>query len=186
MSELTPPRRPSQSSAELRAPSDDGRNGPGQRRRRRSLFPAGFALGILLMASVSCGGGLYAAGIDANRFAELRGASTAWTPPPTPVVLPTQQAPTDGPGADALYRPGDRPRNVTASFVNIRAAPGYLGKPPDDVVAQAAPGQAVEIVDGPQTSDGLTWWYVRLAQSADAVEGWMAEATAGGVQILGQ
>lgn len=149
----------------------------------------GFVLGFLLLAAVSCGGALYAAGIDTSRIAELRGQNVAWTPAPTPVQLAAPESAPSAvktpPGAHA-YEAGDRVRNVTASLVNIRSSPGYLGKPSGDVVAQAVPGQQVEIVDGPQLADGLTWWYVRLLPAAEASEGWIAEATASGVQILGE
>lgn len=158
-------------------------------RRRRSLFVPGFALGFLLLTALSCGGALYAAGIDGGKLAELRGnGAVAWTPPPTPVHVPGADVQVHEPSPDAEYafRAGDRPYNITASLVNLRASPGYLGKPSDDVVAQAAPGQQVEILSGPQHVDGLLWWYVRLLPSAATAEGWMAEATGSGVQILGE
>jgi hypothetical protein len=157
-------------------------------RRRRSLFLPGFALGFLLLATLSCGGALYAAGIDTSRLAELRDGA-AWTPPPTPVQLVPQQTDivTDQTLDDAgVFRPGEQPRNVTASLVNVRTSPGYLGKPPADVIAQLTPGQQVEILEGPQSADGLTWWRVRPLPPTDPAEGWIAEATASGVQILGE
>ncbi len=159
------------------------------RSRRRSYFVPGFALGFLLLAALSCSSALYAAGIDATRLAELRGGSTAWTPPPTPISLTLRQpSPDTGELATGAYafRPGDRPLNMTSSLVNIRTSPGYLGKSAGDVVAQATPGQQVEILDGPQSADGLTWWYVQLVSETGTQPGWIAEATASGVQILGQ
>lgn len=170
MTEMMPPSTPNQSP-----------------QKRRSLFLVGLAVGFLLLATVSCTAGLYAVGIDANRLAELRGASSAWTPPPTPFSLATlEPADDDLTAVDGLYAPGDRPRNVTASLVNIRSSPGYLGKPPSDVIAQVTPGQEVEILDGPQSADGLIWWHVRLLPPTGVADGWIAEATASGVQILGQ
>ena len=80
------------------------------------------------------------------------------------------------------FRTGDQARNITSSVVNIRRTPGHLGKPAGDIVAQALPGDTVTIVKGPSVADNLTWWYVRYG----AAEGWMAQATASGVQILGR
>lgn len=167
-------------------PSADRQSPP----RRRSLFLPGFAVGFVLLTALTCAGGLYAAGLDTGGIAQLRGRSAAgWTPPPAPLVALVEETAvtveSETAGDDA-FRPGDLLRNITSSRVNIRESPGYLGKPPEDVVAQAVPGEGVEIVDGPQVADGLTWWYVRLSGESGAVEGWMAEATASGVQILGQ
>ena len=156
-------------------------------RRVRSLYIPGFVVGFLLLAAVTCGGSLYAAGIDAGRIAELRSDSAAWTPPPTPTLNPMALAsPVAGDATSAYtYAPGDAPRNITSSLVNIRRSPGYLGKASDDVLAQVVPGQQVEILDGPQSSDGLLWWHVRLMDGGRPNEGWIAEATGSGVQILG-
>lgn len=156
---------------------------------RRSFFLPGFVLGFLILAVLSCSGALFAAGIDAGKITQLRDNSlVAWTAPPTPVPSQVEVAPQRSESestVDDAYLPGDRPRNITSSLVNIRSSPGYLGKPAQDVVAQAVPGQEVEILGGPETVDGLEWWRVRLATTEATVEGWIAEATASGVQILG-
>ena len=156
--------------------------------RKRSLFVPGFVVGFLLMTGLSCAGGLYAAGVDASSITELRAGSAVWTPPPGVVRAPAAESTAVGAAATsyATYVPGDRPQNVTASLVNLRNTPGYLGKPVDDVIAQATPGQEVEILDGPQSKDGLVWWYVRLAAGGAVHQGWIAEATGSGVQILGE
>ena len=160
---------------------------PPANRRVRSLYIPGFVLGFLLLSAITCGGSLYAAGIDAGRIAELRSDSTVWTPPPTPTLNPVAVAtPVAGDTtSDHTFVAGDVPRNITSSLVNIRSSPGYLGKASDDVVAQVVPGQQVEILDGPQSGDGLLWWHVRLMDEGRPAEGWIAEATGSGVQILG-
>ena len=77
-------------------------------------------------------------------------------------------------------------RNVTTSRVNLRRTPGYLGKPNDDVLAQTRPGESMQILGDNAQVDGLTWWRILyVADGRGAVEGWVAEATASGVQILG-
>jgi hypothetical protein len=82
---------------------------------------------------------------------------------------------------------GQQVQNVTSSQVNIRAAPGYLSKPNGDVIGQVPPGGKIEIIGGHTSADGLTWWYSRYtAPDGVAIDGWIAEATASGVQILGQ
>ena len=48
------------------------------------------------------------------------------------------------------------------------------------------PGERVTILGGPESQDGLRWWQVRYQGSGASapVEGWVAESTASGVQIL--
>ncbi len=141
-----------------------------------------------MIGILSLVGTLYTVGIDSTKIAELRSGNTvAWMPPPAPTVVQ------DG----SLVEPGRLPidadasldvvrRNITSSLVNVRTSPGYLGKPADDVLGQVSPGEEVEVLDGPQTANGLNWWYVRLSSQTEPVEGWIAEATASGVQILGE
>lgn len=158
-------------------------------RRVRGWFWPGFAAGFLLLTSLTCVVSIFVTGLNRFNIADLGGQSAAsWTPPPVMTVAPPAD-PAGPAGETALpgaYRPGDSVRNITSSVVNIRATPGYLGKPGGDIVAQAMPGDAVEIVEGPALADNLTWWRVRLTQAGGViVEGWMAEATASGVQIMG-
>lgn len=157
-------------------------------RRARAWFWPGFAAGFLLLASLTCVVSVFATGLNRFDIADLSGQSAAaWTPPPATPALPSVDA--AGPSGEAplsdAYLPGDRVRNITSSVVNIRATPGYLGKSAGDIVAQVMSGDAVEIVAGPALADNLTWWRVRLSPGGGAlVEGWMAEATASGVQIM--
>jgi hypothetical protein len=162
-----------------------------RRRQLRSLFWPGFVAGFMLLSGLTCGGLVLAAGFDRLDLADIQGSSVSWTPPSvtaTPTQPPiaagesdvTQETP---PG----FRIGDRLRNVTTTRVNIRRVPGYLGKPTDDVIGQIGPGEQVELLGGRATADELTWWYIRYTQpNGLALDGWIAEATASGVQILGQ
>ena len=84
--------------------------------------------------------------------------------------------------ASGAFRVGQTVRNITTSPVNIRQSPGYLGKLPSDVINVIRPGDTLEIVAGPNPGDKLTWWRIRY----NGTEGWVAEATASGVQILGK
>ena len=78
-------------------------------------------------------------------------------------------------------------RNLTNSRVNVRATPGYLSKSASDVIGVMAPGGVAVILGEQQTADNLAWWRVRVTlDDGRAVEGWVAEATASGVQILGE
>ena len=89
--------------------------------------------------------------------------------------------------AGGAYTVGQQVVNITSSQVNIRATPGYLSKPNGDVIGQLPPGGRIEIIGGRTSADGLTWWYSRYtAPDGVAIDGWVAEATASGVQILGQ
>ena len=44
---------------------------------------------------------------------------------------------------------------------------------------------AITILEGPQAADDLRWWRIRYDNPAGSAEGWVAESTASGVQILG-
>lgn len=132
---------------------------------------------------VSCGGMAVALGFNRATLAELSGNSVAWTPP---TLIPTPPAPEPG---DTPLAPiagrfgvGQTVFNVTGSRVNLRQTPGHLGKPGGDVLAQLGPGDAVVILGETAVADNLTWWRVGF----QGAEGWVAEATASGVEILGQ
>lgn len=158
------------------------------RRRFANLFWPGFATSFLLLTIASCGGVVLATGI--NRL-DLQSSGQVWTPPvvtPTPVVTPApaQQSPTTG-EAGGAFSMGQQLANITASQVNIRAVPGYLSKPNGDVIGQVPPAARVEVIGGRSFADGLTWWFIRYtAPDGATIDGWIAEATASGVQILGQ
>jgi hypothetical protein len=147
-------------------------------------------LGFGLLALASCGALWTVAGLDDLSLADLQGGGPAWTPPP---LQPTPDAPpplTGSGAADAgqdRFTAGQQTRNVTGSPVNLRATAGYLAKPEEDVLAQLQPGDVAEILGPSAQADGLTWWLVRTAvNDGRTVEGWVAEATASGVTILGE
>ena len=106
------------------------------------------------------------------------------------VTAPGVSAPAADPAAsastEARFAPGSAVRNVTNSRVNIRTTPGYLGKPAADIIGQVAPGASMTVLGDAQSADNLVWWRIRYDAPDGAIEGWVAEATASGVQILGQ
>jgi len=156
----------------------------------RSRFWLGFVLAFGLLMLASCGAFLVATGLDEVSLAELQGSGPGWTPPPT-TPTPAEQPVISGSEAagseTGLFAPEQSVRNVTNSRVNVRATAGYLAKPATDVIAQLQPGEEAVIVGPTAQVDGLTWWLVRQ-QTADGrmVEGWVAQATASGVTILGE
>lgn len=163
---------------------------PGGPRSRRpgSRFWLGFALAFLLLSLMSCGALFLATGVTGADLADLQNNEARWQPPqvtatPTPAATTEAEQVVDVPGG--LFRAGERVRNITASRVNIRATPGYLGKPDGDIIGQTPPGAVVEILGGRALADNLTWWLIRYdAPDGGTIQGWMAEATAGGVQIM--
>ncbi len=134
----------------------------------------------------SCGGAVAFVGLDPFRLADLQSSGPLWTPPPLPIAAAVAEEPVANGEAEAApsqtgrFQPGVQVRNVTNSRVNIRREPGYLSKPASDVIAQMEAGDTVEITGWPRNADGLVWWPIRFG----AVEGWVAESTSSGVQIL--
>jgi hypothetical protein len=164
------------------------------RRRARALFWPGFALGFLLLASLTCGISAAALGLNRISLEDLRGGTgPAWTPSPitpTPVVAeanPQDEAGANGIGAGSTrFAAGQTVRNVTNSRVNIRISPGYLGKAANDVIGQVGPSETLQILGDPTAADDLIWWHVQTTSSGQPLVGWVAEQTASGVQILGE
>lgn len=126
-------------------------------------------------------------GLSRIDLEDIQGSAVGWTPPsvtatPTPDVASV--APSESP--TGLFAPGASVRNITNSRVNIRQTPGHQGKPSADIIGQVEPGGALQIVAGPAPADNLTWWLIRYqAPDGRSIEGWVAEATQSGVQILG-
>ena len=177
------------------APQQTPQQTPGTRKsaRRgpRSFFWPGFAVGFLLLSAISCGVVTAALGLNRLTLDDIRGSTgAAWTPMPvTPTAALAAAPQTESDAApDAVstrFSAGQAARNITNSRVNIRMTPGYLGKAGSDVIGQLEVGQALTILGEPTTADELTWWRIQADNSGQAVVGWVAEATASGVQILG-
>ena len=153
-------------------------------------FWIGFALAFTMLLVASCGALFAVTGLDQVSLAELQGGGPEWTPPPiTPTVesLPAAVSTPLAADGEALFRPGQSARNITNSRVNVRSTAGYLSKAPNDTLMQLMPGAAVEILGPTAAADGLTWWLIRTEAGGEGtIEGWVAEATASGVRILGQ
>ncbi|MFO7632821.1 MAG: M23 family metallopeptidase [Caldilinea sp.] len=87
------------------------------------------------------------------------------------------------PGQSLTFESGDRFRTTT--IVRLRRSPGFVGKGPEDIVADIAPGVEGFIVGGPVAQDGLVWWQVQIqAQDGRIFFGWMAEATGDGEVLM--
>lgn len=163
-------------------PPSSPRNG---RQAVRSLFWPGFAGAFLLLSLFSCGGLAMTFGLNKINLSELKSSGPVWTPPaitPEPPVAPASGSTgntTTSPGLGA-FQVGDVVRNITNSRVNMRATPGYQSKGNGDILAQLAPNDTMKIIGDRTVADNLTWWQVDYK----GVQGWVAEATASGVQIL--
>ncbi len=153
------------------------------RRSNRGRYWLGFVLGFTLLALVSCGGMAVAMGFNRLTLADLRGNGSGWTPP---TLIPTTTPPPPGvvesDPTSGRFGAGQTVFNMTGSRVNLRQTPGHVGKPSGDVLAQLQPGDAVVILGESASADNLAWWRVAY----QGIEGWVAEATASGVEILGQ
>lgn len=170
-------------------PRPGARPEPANGRSTRRLFWVGFVTSFLLLSLVSCGGLVLSTGLNRLDLASLQGGEAAWTPPlvtPTPTPDPNVGGATTNQGSGVLAI-GAVVRNVTNSRVNIRQTPGHLGKGDSDILAQMQPGDTVTIIGGPVSADNLVWWQIQYtASDGRTLEGWTAEATGSGVQILGQ
>lgn len=167
-------------------PSNQPSNQPSNRRAR---FWIGFAAGFALLTIASCSGVGIALGLNELSLAELQGNGVVWTPPPyTPAATPLPVADAAAVvGGSTRFAAGERARNLTNSRVNLRSTPGYLSKAASDVIGALQPGDRVTILGENQVADNLVWWRVRAALAdGRTVDGWVAEATASGVQILGE
>jgi len=191
-----PPQHPRPADPSLPAPARGSERSPAERqpgtagRSARRLFWVGFLTSFLLLSAASCGGLVLSTGLNRLDLANLQGGESAWTPPivtPTPTPDPAITGANAGQASDGLFAIGQQVRNITSSRVNIRQTPGHLGKSDSDILAQMAPGEPVAIVGGPTAIDSLVWWLIQYQTSnGRTVEGWAAEATGSGVQILGQ
>lgn len=159
------------------------------RRMQHSLFWPGFVAGFALLLLASCSSLAIALGINQFSLAKIQGEGTEWTPSPyTPAPTPLPAAtPPSSLRVSTRFAPEQTVHNLTTSRVNVRATPGYLSKSEGDVVGILPPGGTAIILGESQLADNLIWWRVR-ATDADGrfIDGWVAEATASGVQILGQ
>jgi len=76
-------------------------------------------------------------------------------------------------------------RAYAGAVVNVRRSPGYTGKPAADVLGQIPFRCALTLVGDPMSTDGLTWWPVRVAlPDGRTLEGWAAQNAPGGATLL--
>lgn len=176
----------------------------------RSLFWPGFILGLLIMTSISCLGAATVLGVNASTLVDIQDdGEPAWAPAPTADPDSNQSASNEstsnqsasnqstsnqstgaqsaGNTAEYTFQINDSAQNITAGLVNIRRTPGYRSKESNDILAQVQSGDVFAIIDGPQEVDSLLWWKIRYQTASNAtINGWMAEATAGGLTIMGR
>lgn len=139
---------------------------------------SGLLLGLATAVAVVIGGFFLLAGGLAGSTA----GPQRWypiTPTPTIAASPTVAPLTPTPTPEGLYV-GGQARVVSNVGVRLRRTPGYRNKPAADILTVVPPESVVTLVGGPEEADGLRWWEVQWR----AYRGWMAEATAGGVQLL--
>ncbi|MCB0064200.1 MAG: hypothetical protein KDE19_18885 [Caldilineaceae bacterium] len=151
-------------------------------------FWLGFVLSFVLLTVVSIGLLLMSTGLNNIDLADLQNHEAAWTPPEiVPTSTPDPNLANVGSvGTAGQYAIGATLRNITDGAVFIRQTPGYLSKLESDKIGRIPSGGTVAIIGGPATVDELTWWHVRYqAGDGTLIEGWSAEATASGLQILG-
>lgn len=73
---------------------------------------------------------------------------------------------------------------VAVDGVRVRRSPGTSNKPADDVMGEFAARTTLNILEGPRSADGLSWWRVGgVATSGNPVVGWVAQRTAAAVLV---
>lgn len=100
----------------------------------------------------------------------------------TNIVIPTK---TQEPTATVIIPNVTDTKYATISnkvyFANLRRSPGYLNKEDsEDSITEVPQGAELNIIDGPEKADGISWWYVEWKN----YRGWIAEHTASGKTIL--
>ena len=108
---------------------------------------------------------------------------TAPPAPPKPVPPKPDPKPDPKPPLTGKFKKGDIAVGVQA--LNLRKSAGFAGKPASDVIYEIPLGSKLTILDGPTAKDNLTWWGIRFVSPAgNRFDGWVAEATASGAQML--
>ena len=118
--------------------------------------------------------------VDAPVSGQMKRGWMAETAPSGATLL----APFDGtlPGTGD-YQPGELIQAATA--VRVRRTPGTEGKPADDVLGDFEPLATLNVIEGPVSQDGLSWYRVGgISLRVAEVVGWVAEVAPNGVRLL--
>ena len=119
-------------------------------------------------------------------FDEAGSGNIGWMAEASPSgqrLLQRQDAPPKEPRP--AFEPGELAE--TLAYVRLRKTPGYVDKPPDDMITDLWQGTAVAILSGPRLADGLAWWEVRVqTEDGETVCGWMAQNSPEGLPLLGK
>jgi hypothetical protein len=120
---------------------------------------------------------------------DLQNSGPVWAPPPDVTLVAeavVEASAANASATGASFQIGEVVRILTDS--RLRRTPGHQGKTnATDVVTVGRAGNSYEILDGPELVDNLNWWYVRYtSRDGQTAEGWAAETSASGLQILGK
>ena len=147
-------------------------------RRRIALMTVGLVSGVItsgvivLVLLYLVVKGMTAESLQPQRWQPITPTPTL---PPTPTVAPM----TPTPPPDGIYV-GGQAQVVSAVGVRLRKTPGYRNKGTEDILTVVPPRSIVNVIGGPEEVDDLQWWQVQW----QGFQGWMAEATPNGVQLL--
>lgn len=111
----------------------------------------------------------------------LRGWLAQTTPAGAALIALTDTSFT--PPNNGAFAPGDL--IVTQSDVWVRQTPGTSNKPDSDKMGAFRNRTTLNVIEGPRSADGLTWWRVGGITTTGEAVGWSAESV-GETQLLGQ
>lgn len=84
-----------------------------------------------------------------------------------------------------LFAVDDTLMNVSPDLIRVRATPGNVSKPSEDILARVPRRSVLQVRDGPQMADGLRWWQVQIRfPESTQPPGWVADNTRGGIRVL--
>jgi murein DD-endopeptidase MepM/ murein hydrolase activator NlpD len=109
-------------------------------------------------------------------------ALDGWAAQTTPNGATLLRAVQPTPPPTGKFQIGDSVQTTTT--VNLRRTPGFNNKPANDILLGLPAATLATVASGPRAVDGLTWWQIRGTASGAAFDGWAADTSQNGQELL--